>query len=641
MKRVILGTAGHVDHGKTELVKALTGIDTDRLKEEKQRGISIELGFAFLSLGEDARMGIVDVPGHEKFVRQMVAGSGGVDLAALVIALDEGVMPQTVEHLDILSLLGIQRGLVVLTKLDLVDDELAMLAEEDAREAVQGTFLADAPMVRVSARTGEGMDTLRETLSQLAEQVADRPVYGLLRLPVDRVFTLKGHGTVVTGTLISGTVSVGDDIEILPSGVRSSVRSLESHKRREETALPGERVAVNLRGLEQTDVHRGEVLTHPGEFRPSSIIDVKLTALARSPLTLRNRRKVHLHHFTSEVEARIVFPEIEALEPGQETMAQLRTATPIVPSTGDRFVIRAFSPSITLGGGVILNPRGVKLRARSAKAFVELDKEDESGIVAALVRSGGLAGVTKNELLGLSALPTKRLDKALDSLRTARTVIRFDRADNRMVHQEFFDIVKKRIVKRLSAFHADHPLKEGISKQELRSAVPGGDKLFKAVMEVLSTKAEVVDQGDIVRFASHKVKLKEDDQGLSDKLLKLIVDGNNAPPVLKEILAAVSADIKRVRNLLSVLEKDGRIVRVKEDIYFSTDFINETKRKLAELIGRTGSITPSQLSEVTGSSRKYNIPLLEYFDRERFTIRVGDQRVLRDAGASGAGGKVE
>jgi selenocysteine-specific elongation factor len=641
MKRVILGTAGHIDHGKTELVKALTGIDTDRLKEEKQRGISIELGFAFLNLGDDVRMGIVDVPGHEKFVRQMVAGSGGVDLAALVVSLDEGVMPQTVEHLDILSLLGIQRGLVVLTKLDLVDEELAMLAEEDVREAVQGTFLEDAPMVRVSARTGEGMDDLRGVLAQLAAQVAARPVHGLLRLPVDRVFTLKGHGTVVTGTLISGTISVGDEIEILPAGVRSSVRSLESHNRREERALPGERVAVNLRGLEQTDVHRGEVLTHPGEFRPSSIIDVRLTALQRSPLTMRNRRKVHLHHYTAEVEARVVFPEIDALEPGQETMAQLRTAVPVVPSTGDRFVIRALSPSITLGGGVILNPRGVKLRARSAKSFVELDKEDEVGIVAALVRSGGLAGVTKNELVGLSSLPAKRLEKALDSLRNARTVIRFDRTDDRMVHQEFFEIVKRRILKRLNAFHADHPLKEGISKQELRSAAPGGDKLFKAVLDGLVAKAEVVDQGDIVRSASHTVKLKEDEQGLSDKLLKLIVDGKNAPPVLKEMVAGVSSDVKRVRNLLGVLEKDGKIVRVKEDIYFSADFVNETKRKLAELIGRVGAITPSQLSEVTGSSRKYNIPLLEYFDRERFTIRVGDQRVLRGSGSSGDGGKVE
>ena len=350
---------------------------------------------------------------------------------------------------------------------------------------------------------------------------------------------------------------------------------------------------------------------------------------------------MHLHHFTSEVEARIVFPEIETLEPGQEAMAQLRTATPVVPSTGDRFVIRASSPSITLGGGVILNPRGVKLRARSAKAFVELDKEDEVGIVAALVRSGGLAGVTKNELLGLSGLPAKRLDKALDVLRNARTVIRFDRAEDRMVHQEFFEIVKKRLVKRLAAFHADHPLKEGISKQELRSAAPGGDKLFKAVLEFLTAKSEAVDQGNTVRSASHTVKLKEDEQGLSDKLLKLIVDGKNAPPVVKEIVAAVSSDVKRVRNLLGVLEKEGKVVRVKEDIYFSVEFINETKRKLVEFIGRSGAITPSQLGEVTGSSRKYNIPLLEYFDRERFTIRVGDQRVLRDSGASGAGGKVE
>jgi selenocysteine-specific elongation factor len=640
MKRVILGTAGHIDHGKTELVRALTGIDTDRLKEEKQRGISIELGFAFLNLGDDLRIGIVDVPGHEKFVRQMVAGSGGVDLAALVVALDEGVMPQTVEHLDILSLLGIRLGLVVLTKSDLVDDELAMLAEEDAQEAVKGTFLEDAPMVRVSARTGEGMDDLRAALVQLAAQVTSKPVHGLLRLPVDRVFTLKGHGTVVTGTLISGTLALGDDIEILPSGLKSSVRSIESHNQREEKAFPGERVAVNLRGLDQSEAHRGEVLTHPGEFRPSSIVDVKLTALTRSPLILKNGRKVRLHHYTSEVEARVVFPDMDVLEPGKETMAQLRTAVPIVPATGDRFVLRALSPSVTLGGGVVLNPRGVKLRARSAKSFTELDSADEAGIVAALVRSGGLAGVAKNELLGMAGLPVKRLDKALEVLRNSRLVIRFDPSENRMIHQDFFEIVKKRILSRLTSFHADQSLKEGISKQELRSAVPGGDKLFRTVLQALAAKGEVVDLGDIVRLASHRVRLKDDEQGLKDKLLSIILDGGKAPPVLKEILSQVSEDLKRVRSLLSLLEKESKVVRVKEDLYFSAEFVNETKRKLAEFIKLHGGITPSQVSEVTGSSRKYNIPLLEYFDRERFTIRVGDQRVLRGSGISGDGGKV-
>ncbi|HMK34416.1 MAG TPA: selenocysteine-specific translation elongation factor [Desulfomonilaceae bacterium] len=640
MRRVILGTAGHIDHGKTRLVQALTGIDTDRLKEEKQRGISIELGFAFLDLGEDIRMGIVDVPGHEKFVRQMVAGAGGIDIAALVIALDEGVMPQTVEHLDILTLLDVKLGLVVLTKLDMVDEELALLAEEDAKDLVKGTFLEQAPMIRVSAKTGEGIDTLRDALAQLALKVLQKPVHGLLRLPVDRVFTLKGHGTVVTGTLISGTLSVGDEVEILPSLLRSSVRSLESHNRAEEKAFPGERVAVNLRGLEQDQVHRGEVLTHPREFQPSYIVDVKLKALGRSPITLTNRRKVRLHHYTSEVEARVVLPNMEKLEPGTETVAQVRTTAPIVPANGDRFVLRALSPSITLGGGLILNPRAAKLKARSMKNIMELETDDDSGIVASLVRSGGLSGAARHELLGLSGLSAKRLDKTLDALKNSRTLIRFDAAENRMIHTDFFELVKKKAVQRLSLFHAEQPLKEGISKQELRSTVPGGDKLFKTVVEHLVHKGEVVDQGDTVRLANHQVRLKADEKGLQDKLLKLITAGGNSPPVLKEILAETRGDMKQVRSLLTILEKGGHIVRVREDLYFSSAFIEDVKAKLIAFMKREGNITPSQFHEITKSSRKYNIPLLEYFDRERFTMRVGDQRVLRGSGTSGEGGKV-
>ncbi|MEI8183569.1 MAG: selenocysteine-specific translation elongation factor [Desulfomonile sp.] len=641
MKRVILGTAGHIDHGKTELVRALTGIDTDRLKEEKLRGISIELGFAFLDLGDHIRMGIVDVPGHEKFVRQMVAGAGGIDMAALVIALDEGVMPQTVEHLDILSLLGVKLGLVVLTKLDLVDKELADLAEEDARDLVKGTFLEGAPMVRVSSRSGEGIDSLRETLAQLAAQALDRPVFGLLRLPVDRVFTLKGHGTVVTGTLISGTVSVGDEVEILPGNLRSSVRSLESHNRAEQKAFPGERVAVNLRGLEQGQLHRGEVITHPEEFRPSYIVDVELTSLARSRITLKNRRKVRLHHYTSEVEALVVLPEMDVLEPGKTTLAQLRTSAPLVPATGDRFVIRAVSPSITLGGGVIVNPRGLKLKARTVKSFMETDSKDNEAIVASLVRSGGPAGVARNELLGMSGLSGKQLDSIIETLRNSKTLIRLEPVEKRHVHRDFFMMVKNRILDRLASFHADQPLKEGISKQELRSTAPGGDRLFKTVLENLSSNGEVVVDGDTVRAYSHRVHLNDDEKDVKDLLMKLISGGGNSPPLIKEIISATGAEIKKVRTLLSLMEKEGKVVRVKEDIYFSSDFIDQTKKKLVSFFKQESSITPSRFSEITGSSRKYNIPLLEYFDRQRFTIRVGDQRVLRGSGSSGAGGRVE
>ena len=641
MKRAILGTAGHIDHGKTELIRALTGIDTDRLKEEKQRGISIELGFAFLDLDNDVRVGIVDVPGHERFVRQMVAGSGGIDLAALVVALDEGVMPQTVEHLDILRLLGLRLGLVVLTKKDLVDDELAALAEEDARDVVAGTFLEDSPFIQVSSRTGEGLEDLRDAIAQLVGQVEPRPVHGLPRLPVDRVFTMKGHGTVVTGTLISGTLSSGVDVEILPGGRRSSVRSIQSHNRQEERAFPGERVAVNLRGLEQSQVSRGDVLTRPGDFRPSYIVDVRLSSLARSTITLKNHQKVRFHHYTTEVEARLVFAEEETLEPGETTVAQLRASAQIVPSAGDRFVIRALSPSITLGGGVILNPRATKLRKRNVDSLLKLDGKDEPATVAALVQSGGLAGVGRNELLGLSGLSAKRLDKVIESLRNSRVIIRFDATDNRMIHGRLFGLQKKKIVDRLNEFHKEHPLKEAMPKQELRSTLPGEDKLFKKALEDLARENLVVDQGDSVRSASHKVLLKKEEKGLKEKVLRMILQGGSAPPVRKEIIAQCGGDAKQIRNLLDLLAKEDKVIRIKEEIYFAPGFVRQTREKLGDYIKREGGITPSQFAKITGSSRKYNIPLLEYFDGERFTIRVGDQRVLRGSGSSTDGGSVE
>ncbi len=482
MKRVILGTAGHIDHGKSQLVRALTGTDPDRLKEEKQRGISIELGFAFLDLSPEIRMGIVDVPGHEKFVRQMVAGAGGIDIAALVVALDEGVMPQTVEHLDILSLLDLQQGIVVLTKSDLVDEELAMLAEEDVRDLVKGTFLENAPMIRVSSKTGHGIDLLKAQLLDLAQKAASRPIHGLLRLPIDRIFSLKGHGTIVTGTLISGMLKVGDEVEILPKGIKSSVRSLESHNTFEQQALPGERVAVNLRGVEHDQISRGDVLTHPNTFEPSYIIDVKLTAIPRSSVSLTDRKKVRLHHYTSDVEAMVVLPQKDALEDAQQTVAQLRTSTPVVPAAGDKFVIRALSPAVTLGGGTVVNPRGAKLKARSSKSFLETDREDDTAIVLSLIRSSGIKGVTRSELLGMSGLSASRLDKILDSVRNQRSATQFDQAEKRLIHKDYFEIVRKKILNKVESFHQEQPLKDGISKQELRSTTPGGDKDRKSVV---------------------------------------------------------------------------------------------------------------------------------------------------------------
>ena len=634
MKRIILGTAGHIDHGKTQLVQALTGIDTDRLKEEKERGISIELGFAYLDLGSDVRVGIVDVPGHERFVRQMVAGAGGIDIAALVIALDEGVMPQTVEHLDILSLLGIKHGVVVLTKLDLVDNEFALLAEEYAKELVRGTFLENAPMVRVSSKTGEGIEEIKSVILSLSEKVGDKSVHGLLRLPIDRVFTLKGHGTVVAGTLISGTISVGDDVEILPQGIHSSVRSIESHNRFEQRSFPGERVAVNLRGIEQADVHRGNVLTHKGEFRPSYIVDVNFTSLNRSPIKLTNLKKLRLHHYTTDVEATIALADRDVLEPGDEVMAQLRTSSPIVPATGDRFVVRAISPSVTLGGGVIVNPRAPKLRARSVKTFLETEREDDPSLISSLIKGSGVNGVNRNELMGMSSFSSTRLDKTLDKLRTKRTIIQLDSTERRLVHRDFLDLVQRKISDKLGRFHNDNPLKEGISKQELRSMTPGSDRLFKIALDDLISSGTLVDQVNTIRSAKHSIKLKDDERNIKEKLFGAINKDLHAPPVLKELISSVGAELKQVKSLLSVLEKEGKIIKIKEEMYFSSDFIKNVRGTLVAHLKKQGSITPSGFQEITGSSRKYNIPLLEYFDREKVTLRVGDQRVLRGAGSS-------
>ncbi|MGC8603873.1 MAG: selenocysteine-specific translation elongation factor [Desulfomonilaceae bacterium] len=629
MKRVILGTAGHIDHGKTQLVKALTGIDTDRLKEEKERGISIELGFAYLDLGPDLRIGIVDVPGHERFVRQMVAGSGGVDIAALIVALDEGVMPQTVEHLDILCLLGIKHGLVVLTKLDLVDEELALLAEEDAKDLVKGTFLENAPMVRVSARTGEGIEELKKVILDLSGTINQKSVHGLLRLPIDRVFTLKGHGTVVAGTLISGTICAGDEIEILPERIRSSVRSIESHKQFEQQSFPGQRVAINLRGIEQEQAHRGNVVTHPGEFRPSYIIDVRLTSLNRTSIKLTNLKKVRLHHYTTDVEATIALPDRDMIEPGEETLAQLRTSAPIVPATGDRFVIRAISPSITLGGGIILNPRAPKLRARSVKSFLETEREDDLGVISALIKGSGIGGVNKNELLGMSAFSSSRLDRTLDKLKTHRKVIQIDSTEHRLIHRDFLELALKKITDRIDNFHRENPLREGISKQELRSLTPGNDRLFKIALDELIFKGLLVDQGDTIRASTYKVQLKDDEKNLREELFVTLRKNENSPPLLKELVAKVGADTKQVKGLLTVLEKEGKIVKIKEEMYFPSDFIKSVREHLVDHLKKELSITPSKFQEITKASRKYNIPLLEYFDREKITLRIGDKRVLR------------
>jgi selenocysteine-specific elongation factor len=475
----------------------------------------------------------------------------------------------------------------------------------------------------------------------LASQVEARPLHGLARLPVDRVFTMKGHGAVVTGTLISGTFQAGDEVEILPEGLRSSIRSLQSHNQSQEEVFPGERAAVNLRGADQSEIHRGDILTHPGDFVPSYIIDVDFQSLKRSDINIGHGQRIRLHHYTNDVEARIFFPGKQTIAPGERLLVQFRASSPLVPSVGDKIIVRGLSPVITLGGGVIMNPRGEKLKGRNLEAFSSLEGQDEVGVLSALIRSSGLKGIGKNDLLGLSGLSSTRLEKALKSLLNSQDIVLFDSTESRFIHSSRFEMVLNKAVELLSQFHERRPLEEGMPKQELRSNLPGDDKLFRKVMEKLQANKKAVQRGDIIRSFSHKVTLDENEETLKKDLSGAIAKGLNAPPLVKELVKDLAADPKQVRNMLKLLEKEGRIVRIKEDLYFDSDTLKKIRERLLEYLQENQGITPSQFSGVTGASRKYNIPLLEFFDRERFTMRVGDQRVLRGSGNSGAGGRVE
>lgn len=419
MKHLILGTAGHIDHGKTSLVRALTGIDTDRLKEEKERGITIELGFAHLELPGDIQFGIVDVPGHERFVRAMVAGVGGMDLVMLVIAADEGVMPQTREHLEICQLLGVRKGLVALTKCDMVDEDWLHLVTEEVRDYLAGSFLEEAPIVPLSSKTGAGLEDLKTTLGQLAAEVHEKSVDGPFRLPVDRVFTVAGFGTVVTGTLLSGAMAVGDEVEVLPSGLTSRVRSIQTHGRKSEQAEAGQRVAVNLQGIDYADMARGDVIVPRGVFRTTRTVDARLDFLASAPRELKHRATLRLHSATYEVSAQAILLEGDTLAPGASAFVQLRLKSPVLLLPGDFFILRSYSPQITVGGGVVLDPAPPRRRRRSAQARELLDALGEGADadkLLLLTQQSLLSGLTLEELIIRSGLPAKRAEAALANL---------------------------------------------------------------------------------------------------------------------------------------------------------------------------------------------------------------------------------
>ena len=634
MKQIILGTAGHIDHGKTSLIKAVTGIDTDRLKEEKLRGITIELGFAYLDLPSGQHFGIVDVPGHEKFVKNMVAGATGIDIVALVIAADEGVMPQTREHMEICTLLGIKHGLVVLTKIDLVDEEWLELVTDDIKDFVRGTFLEDAPIVAVSSDTGVGLQEFIKALDELSAVIPVRSPSSIFRLPVDRVFSMKGFGTVITGTLISGRVRVGDIVMLYPSGITSKVRGIQVHNRIVNQAETGMRTAINFQGLEKDSVNRGDVLSNPAALKPNYMLDVSFHYLHSNKKPIKNRTRIRFHAGTSEALGILGLLDKEELIPGETAVVQLRLDSPEAVIKDDRFVIRSYSPVRTIGGGYILNPipqKHKRYKPEVVKGLKGLMDNGPEEIISYHLDESGYRGVSFSDLIIMTNIHEKQLHDIMQGLLSKRTVILADRENQIYIHHNSFDKLKKEMSVCLDKYHQANPLKAGMPKEELRSKFPAlrSSKLINLMLNQMIKDKKIVAEENTVRLASHTISLGMDQADVRKKILDAYLNSGLTPPYFKELSKTLDVEISRAKDVLMLLVDEGLIVKAKEDLYFNSRAVEDLQQRLVDFLVSHGEITTPQFKDMTGVSRKYLIPLIEYFDAQNVTIRIGDSRKLR------------
>ncbi|MBO0859176.1 MAG: selenocysteine-specific translation elongation factor [Chloracidobacterium sp.] len=651
MKRIIVGTAGHIDHGKTSLVKALTGIDADRLKEEKERGITIDIGFADLTVGE-VHFGFVDVPGHERFVKNMLAGAHGIDLVMLVVAADESVMPQTREHFDICRLLEVKSGLVAITKTDLVDEELLQLVEAEVADFVAGSFLEGAPVLRVSSRTGAGVDELKKTLNRLAAKAQERDENATVRLPIDRAFTIKGFGTVVTGTLIAGRIRAGDELEILPpiSSSGSSVgarraRGLQVHGKSTQEAFAGERVAVNLQGIDLAEIERGQTLAPAGRLRASSMLDARLQLLKSAPRSLRARSRVRLHIGAAEVLARVLplgpLGQLE-LAPGASCFAQLRLETPTLALPGDHFIVRAYSPVVTIGGGVVIDAAPHKHRLREAAQATEwlekLEAADEVERIALFLEMAGERGMDQDEIAARSGSSDEVIKRAADAITKARRAVTVSAAPKTrltpLVARQAFEALAGRVRATLKEFHRKSPLESGMGREEIREKIFArlSPDIFRAVIGNLVERNEVIADKDLLRLSSHRVALSAEEQAAKDHLAALFAEAGLQPMTLEEAVAQAAAqsgvDAARAQRFAQMLINSGELVRVAGLVFHrgALDGLREILRKFKAEHGPKMDV--NAFKDLTGVSRKYAIPLLEYLDLQRLTRRSGDIREI-------------
>jgi selenocysteine-specific elongation factor len=630
MKKVVIGTAGHIDHGKTALIKALTGIDCDRLKEEKERGITIELGFAYYRFGDDMLVGIVDVPGHERFVKHMVAGAWGIDMVLFVVAADESIMPQTREHMDICELLGVKRGIVAITKKDLVDNEMIELVTEEVNALTKGRFLEGAPIIPVSSVTGENIDTLKGLIRAKANEIEERSKGGIFRLPVDRVFTIRGFGTIVTGTCISGGVRTGEEVEIYPSGKRVRVRAVQAYHEEVREAGAGERVALNLQGVEKQEIERGAIIGRPGTLLLTSRIDATLTYLKLPLKPIRSHRILRFHVATTQAEARLVLLDRQALEPGEEAFVQFSFSEPIVVLPDDRYILRGSYAIQTIGGGTVLDiaPRRHKRGSEDLRRASHLLRQGTfREKVEYHVEKGGYRGVTGGYLAVLLGVGQEAIEGTVAGLVAEE---RLKAVGKTLIRGERFLAYKELLGKLLSEFHAKNPLKIGISREELRTRLPEVDQqVFQAALEEAVREGTAEVEKDRVRQRSGAQEPDASIERLEEQILGILNARGLTPPTGTELAGELGTREGNLRDMFEKLVYEGKVVKIKGDMYVSGTRIDDLKRTVKDHLSRKKEMSPSDFKEVLGLSRKYMIPLLEYLDEIKLTIRRGDKRVLR------------
>jgi selenocysteine-specific elongation factor len=631
MRHVVVGTAGHIDHGKSALVRALTGIDPDRLKEEQLRGITIDLGFAHLDLG-DVQVGFVDVPGHEKFVKNMLAGVGGIDFVLLVVAADESIMPQTREHFDICRLLGVRSGIVVINKADLVDAEMLELVRDEVAETTLGSFLENAEIVTVSSKTGEGIERLKKAIHDLALAIQPRPSDRLLRLPIDRSFSIRGFGTVVTGTLTSGEIQKDQEVELIPGGLIAKVRGLQVHGNMTGRAVAGQRTAVNLQGVDLAQVERGMVMTVPHLFRSTQILDVHLQLLPTAK-PLKNLVKVRFHQGTLEVLARVALIGQETLLPGESGYAQLRLDAPVFCLHGDAFIIRQFSPTITIGGGTILHPNPAKHKSTDKQILSALPGLDHGSLtekIPVILATDVKRAMDLNELNSSLGLPNADLVRICSDLAKSGKVVMIAAPSPILVMPNVVESLKKEVLAQVTDFHKENALQKGISKEELRKRLFDDLPLevFRHCLEALVEKRKIAFQEDTIALHGREVQLTAEGNQIREQIESLVQRAGFQPPSLSDVQNSIAADPEEVRRIFFWMMKEKILVKVAEDLVYHRTTMEGIKQQIKKRFTPGSKFGVADFKELFDITRKHAIPLLEYLDRERFTRRLGNDRIL-------------